>query len=121
MAHRKPLERRTFLQDRFEILIKRQQDGTASFNELTELDDIVNRDPALREKVIRESILMEDIVQPGDDPNQADPMLAPGPVQSLRQNVFGRIRAFLNRVFLSKTFASKQGLPALRQVRIMMI
>jgi hypothetical protein len=52
-------ERRTFLQDRFEILIKRQKNGTATFNELTELDEIVNRDPELREKVFREDILME--------------------------------------------------------------
>ena len=54
MAHRKQPERRTFLQDRFEILIRRQESGKATFNELTELDEIVNRDPALRERVIRE-------------------------------------------------------------------
>ncbi len=85
------------------------------------MDEIVNRDPALREKVIRESILMEDIVQPGDDSNQTDQMLTHGLVQSFRQNVFSRIRAFLNRIFLSKTFALKQGPPALRQFRMMTI
>ena len=47
-SHKKP-ERRTYLQDRLEILIKKQKSGTASFNELTELDDMVNRDPAIRE------------------------------------------------------------------------
>ena len=60
MAQRKQLERRTFLQDRFEILIKRQKSGEATFNELTELDEIVNRDPEIREKVIRESMLMDE-------------------------------------------------------------
>lgn len=49
-----PPERRTYLQDRFEILIKRQKEGTATFNELTELDWIVNADPKIREIIIRE-------------------------------------------------------------------
>ena len=68
MAQRKQLERRTFLQDRFEILIKRQKSGEATFNELTELDEIVNRDPEIREKVIRESMLMQDVNDAGDLP-----------------------------------------------------
>lgn len=59
MNQRKKLERRTFLQDRFEILIKRQKSGEATFTELTELDEIVNRDPVIRDRIIRESMFME--------------------------------------------------------------
>ena len=62
MSHRKPPERRTFLQDRLEILIKRQKTGKATFNELTELDAIVNRDPEITRKgSLWESMLMEDL------------------------------------------------------------
>lgn len=54
MKHNKNLEQRTFLQDRFEILIKKQQAGTASFLELTELDDIVNRHAVIRDTILQE-------------------------------------------------------------------
>ena len=46
MSSKKQPERRTFLQDRFDILIKRQKSGKATFSELTELDEIVNGDPS---------------------------------------------------------------------------
>jgi len=71
---RKPLERRTYSQDRYYILIKRQKAGTATFNELEELDEIVNRDATIREKVILESLETEEI----DDlqgPEQEDRIL----------------------------------------------
>ncbi|GAA3959194.1 hypothetical protein [Mucilaginibacter dorajii] len=94
MKHQKQLERRTFLQDRFDILIKRQRAGTASFNELTELDDIVNRDPA-----IRESILVE--MQEGD--NQKDDQLTEEyttitPVK--QQSWLEVMRGFIGRWFM---------------------
>jgi hypothetical protein len=54
MKHRKHLEQRTFLQDRFEILIKKQRKGTATFLELTELDDIVNRYAVIRDTILDE-------------------------------------------------------------------
>lgn len=104
MRHRKYIERRTFRQDRFEILIKRQKEGTATFNELTELDELVNRDPELREKVIRENILMED---PGvyiDDIPPASEGKADLPVGPLvKLNVWDKIKAFFGRLFLEKT------------------
>jgi len=54
MKHDKPLIRRTFLQERFMILIERQQAGEATFAELTELDELVNRDPKLRDIILEE-------------------------------------------------------------------
>ena len=96
---RKKLERRTFSQDRYYILIKRQKSGKATFNELTELDEIVNRVPDIREKVIIESFFTEDINDTGELPN------LPGndgnlQAHSLQPHGFwGKIRSFINRVF----------------------
>lgn len=100
MTNRKQPERRTFRQDRFEILIKRQKNGTATFNELTELDDLVNRDPELRERVILENILAEYNNDTGDTPEMQKQIInSPEPVRSTLLN---RIKSFLNRLFLSK-------------------
>ncbi len=113
MKHHKQLERRTFLQDRFDILIKRQRSGTATFNELTELDDIVNRDPA-----IRESILVE--MQEGEHPTDnelpietmiMEPVKKAGPLEVIRG-------------WINKWFAEMQSLtlpsPKDRVLKIMM-
>ena len=54
MKHQKPLIRRTFLQERFEVLIKKQLQGEATFAELTELDELINRDPKLKHIVLEE-------------------------------------------------------------------
>lgn len=54
MKHQKPLIRRTFLQERFMILIELQQSGHATFEELTELDELINRDPKLRDIILEE-------------------------------------------------------------------
>lgn len=51
------IPRKTYLQERFEILMKKQKDGKATFRELTELDEIVNRDPDIRDQIIRESFM----------------------------------------------------------------
>src|SRR5476651_2425919 len=94
MKHHKQLERRTFLQDRFDILIKRQRSGTATFNELTELDDIVNRDPAIRESILVE---MQEFDSPPDDqPPVEVPVIAPVKKRSL----FDIIWSFINRLFV---------------------
>ena len=102
---RKKLERRTFSQDRYYILIKRQRSGKATFNELTELDEIVNRVPDIREKVIIESFFTENI-------NDIDEMpTLPGNDGKLRaisphhHGFWGRIKSFLNRVFSLQTRA----------------
>jgi hypothetical protein len=54
MKPQKPLIRRTFLQERFMILIEKQQLGEATFDELTELDELINRDPKLRGIILEE-------------------------------------------------------------------
>jgi len=106
---RKRPERRTFLQDRFEILIKRQRKGEATFSELTELDEIVNRDPELRERVIRESILMEGM----DDYNEplADTKAEDNVQISVakRQSLLNRVKSLISRIFTSQMVTVKAG------------
>jgi len=95
MKYRKQLERRTFLQDRFDILIKRQRNGTATFNELTELDDIVNRDPAIRESILTE---MQEGESP-DDNQLTEEVTVVAPIK--KQSWFDLIKSFINRWFTS--------------------
>lgn len=93
---RRKLERRTFSQDRYYILIKRQKEGTATFNELTELDEIVNRVPDIRQLVIKENF--------GEDEGaNNDPMSEPVnrdriPIRpGISQNFWTRIKNWINR------------------------
>jgi hypothetical protein len=103
MKHQKQLERRTFLQDRFDILIKKQRSGRATFNELTELDDIVNRDPAIRESILVE---MQEMNIPPDNelPTVENPVTGPVKKQSLLQ----LIRYMINRWFLDVQVSNAQ-------------
>jgi hypothetical protein len=94
MKQRKYLERRTFNQDRFDILIKRQKRGVATFNELTELDAIVNRDPTIRESVLEE---MQAINDPPDEPTQEDIISNVIPVR--KQTLLDKIASFFKRLF----------------------
>ena len=101
---RKKLERRTFSQDRYYILIKRQKEGKATFDELTELDEIVNRVPDIRDLVIRENFGDED----NQTDNQTNDPVNPNatPSTSVRhQNVFTRIKNWLGRNFTTEISA----------------
>lgn len=96
MSHRKPLIRRTFLQERYEILIKRQRDGKATFNELTELDDIVNRDPTIREIVLIENYFMPDSDDNSGQANPVKEIIKPAPQTSF----FNRLKDLFGRLFI---------------------
>jgi hypothetical protein len=96
---RKTLERRTFSQDRYYILIKRQRSGKATFNELTELDEIVNRVPDIREQVIIESFFTGDIDETGESPNLPGNDEKQHSLTMQRPGIWGRIRSFVNRIF----------------------
>jgi len=69
MKSDKQIIRRTFSQERFEILIKKQKSGEATFRDLTELDEIVNRVPDIRLTILEE---MEGDDDPGRDNSQQD-------------------------------------------------
>lgn len=96
MSHRKPLERRTFSQDRYEILIKRQKSGKATFNELTELDEIVNRDPSIREKVLIENLFIND--SNDQDEQHSEPVRdIIKPVQ--HHSLLSKLKSIIGRIF----------------------
>lgn len=116
MSHRKPLERRTFLQDRYEILIKRQKSGKATFNELTELDDIVNRDPSIRERVLMENFMQDpsDFNQPTYTPEK-DVLVHP----VSRRGLSDRIRSLIGRIFTSQVSVIKN--PPFSSLRINLV
>ncbi|CAN5459989.1 hypothetical protein BH09BAC6_BH09BAC6_23050 [soil metagenome] len=94
MPHKQP-ERRTFLQDRLGILIKKQKNGTASFTELTELDDMVNADPQIRDLFIRESLGLPE-PESFDDSGSIDQ-----PFEQLikKPRLSDRLRSLVARIF----------------------
>lgn len=107
MSHHKQPERRTFLQDRLEILIKKQKLGTASFNELTELDQMVNSDPAIIKKIIMDGLLMDDngdFIEPLNPPEQEN---VPNMQPVVHVSMLNRLKALLNRVFYSQISTEK--------------
>ena len=97
MKHDKKLEQRTFLQDRFEILIKKQKAGKASFNELTELDEIVNKHAAFRERILEEMHVPEG---PPNNPTNENSVLE---VKRQPVNLLSVIKSFVGRLFILKS------------------
>ncbi|MGZ3767652.1 MAG: hypothetical protein ACXVA2_23510 [Mucilaginibacter sp.] len=106
---RKKLERRTYSQDRYYILIKRQKSGKATFNELTELDEIVNRVPDIREKVIRESFMIEDVQDTDMPPNDTENSSSLLQQSRNHPTFWHRIRSFITRAFSSHITVIKAG------------
>jgi|GEM_PF-1064967 len=94
---RKKLERRTFSQDRYYTLIKRQRSGEASLHDLEELDEIVNRVPDIREQVIMENFYGEEDEGQNTPPNDPlnDTLLHPK-----RKSLLESIQSFLHRLFM---------------------
>jgi hypothetical protein len=103
---RKQLERRTYSQDRYYILIKRQKAGKATFNELTELDEIVNRVPDIREKVIIENFMTDDEADLNRPPDQAGAMNHNSNLPP--RNFWDRLQSLLHRVFNLQASEIKQ-------------
>ena len=109
MNHRKQPVRRTFLEDRFEILIKRQKTGVATFSELTELDEIVNRYPEIRNRIIREDMLfegMDEFNEPSNGPAMED---VPSIPQVQSRSLMNRLKSLLARIFTSHISTLKTG------------
>lgn len=93
---RKKLERRTFSQDRYYTLIKRQRSGEASLHDLEELDEIVNRVPDIREQVILENFYNEE--EEGQNTPPTDPLnTVPQPPR--RKSLIEVVQSFFHRLF----------------------
>lgn len=105
--NRKPLERRTYSEDRYYALIKRQKSGKATFKELTELDEIVNRVPDIREKVIMENFMADDAGDTGTPSNeqQGSPYSSP----QIHHTLWDKLREIFSRVFAASASFAKIG------------
>jgi hypothetical protein len=90
MKSGKPVIRRTFSQERFEILIKKQKAGEATWRDLTELDEIVNRVPDIRLTILEE---ME-----GKTPDSDLPEAPMPPSYPVRPNFFDKLKLFFDRL-----------------------
>lgn len=88
----KQVIRKTFSQERFEVLIKKQKSGEATFRDLTELDEIVNRVPDIRLTILEE---MEGENTPDDDAHQY-PILKQA---TTPPNFSEKLKLFFDRLF----------------------
>lgn len=86
----KPIIRRTFSQERFEILIKKQKAGEATWRDLTELDEIVNRVPDIRLTILEE---ME-----GQAPDNDLPEIPAPPTHPIQPKFFRKLKFFFRRL-----------------------
>jgi hypothetical protein len=98
MKNERPLIRRTFLQERFEVLIKKQLTGDATFKDLIELDEIINRDPKLREIILEE---MNEAKHPPQNHGPQD--IIENTPAAKPQSIIERIKSFFSRLFTIKT------------------
>lgn len=108
----KKIERRTFSQDRYYILIKRQKSGEATMRDLDELDEIVNRDPDIREKVLRENFAEFNIDEEpgqGDSPNVPEMQKSQAP----HMNLWKRIATLFKNWFTRDIHSTVQKFSAL--------
>jgi hypothetical protein len=97
MKHQKPLIRRTFLQERFIILMELKEKGIANFDELTELDELINRDPKLRDIILEE---MEEANPPLNMPDNNIFHVA----EVEQRNLIDRLSSFISGLFHFKKY-----------------
>ncbi|NCD70246.1 hypothetical protein [Mucilaginibacter agri] len=83
--------RRTMSQERFEVLWKKRMEGECTLRELAEMDEIINRDPMVRQFVLKE---MEDAELP---PRNDEPNTSPPATPQLK-TLGDKIKSFLKRL-----------------------
>ncbi|MES2265978.1 MAG: hypothetical protein V4520_04420 [Bacteroidota bacterium] len=95
--------RRTLSQERFEVLWKKRRNGRATLRDLTEMDEIINRDAGVRQFVLEE---MESENDPkNDDMGMLDMMKQP--VQT-KQSFTDKVRSFFSKLFRTFTVTRLQ-------------
>ena len=85
--------RRTISQERFEVLWKKRKDGRATLRDLTEMDEIINRDAGIRLFVLEE---MENPNEPENNHDMQNMLQQPNVSQ---QTLLSKIKTFFNRLF----------------------
>ncbi|MBB5394357.1 hypothetical protein [Mucilaginibacter sp. AK015] len=94
--HNPYIIRRTISQERFEVLWKKRRDGEATLRDLTEMDEIINRDPSVRQFVLEE-MENDTFMTDNNDPSEMSQPKSVKPVNGF----INRIKAFFNRAFNS--------------------
>ncbi|WP_454802511.1 hypothetical protein [Mucilaginibacter phyllosphaerae] len=90
--------RRTLSQERFEVLWKKRRDGKATLRDLTEMDEIINRDEGVRRFVLEE-------MEKPETPTDNQDMLMPPAIK--HQSIISKIKGFFNRLFNMVTAPAK--------------
>ena len=85
--------RRTLSQERFEVLWKKRRNGQATLKDLTEMDEIINRDAGVRQFVLEEMEVKDNL----NDNNDIQDMMQQPTVSHL--SITDKIKAFFNRLF----------------------
>lgn len=94
--------RRTLSQERFEILWKKRGNGQATLRDLTEMDEIINRDAGVRQFVLEE---MEGEDNPDNNSGYQDLMKQRA---KIHQSFVDKIKAFFNNLFNNYSVAHLQ-------------
>jgi hypothetical protein len=97
--------RRTLSQERFEVLWKKRRNGQATLKDLTEMDEIINRDAGVRQFVLEEMEGKDNL----NDNNDIQDLMQQPTVSHL--SITDKIKAFFNRLFNIMAANSKM-LPA---------
>ena len=98
--------RRTLSQERFEVLWKKRRNGHATLRDLTEMDEIINRDEGVRQFVLEE---MENEENPGNDVDFRDMFMVP---VETHQSFANKLKTLFNKLF--HNFTSERLQPAAR-------
>lgn len=86
--------RRTVSQERFEVLWTKRRNGQATLRDLTEMDEIINRDEGVRQFVLGE---MESEDNPTRNNNDFQNTLQNK--QVVQHSFSEKVKAFLNKLF----------------------
>jgi hypothetical protein len=85
--------RRTLSQERFEVLWEKRKNGQTTLKDLTEMDEIINRDAGVRQFVLEEMEGKNDLNENNDMQNM------PQQPTVSHQSIADKIKAFFNRLF----------------------
>ncbi|WP_377114987.1 hypothetical protein [Mucilaginibacter litoreus] len=95
MKDNKYIIRRTLSQERFEVLWTKRKNGEATLKDLTEMDEIINRDAGVRQFVLEEMAAEQNSLDDDNGLSQIAPQL-----KVPATNIFKRIKAIFGRLFI---------------------
>lgn len=98
MKSNKYIIRRTLSQERFEVLWTKNKNGYATLKDLTEMDEIINRDEGVRRFVLEE---MAGKSLDNNHPKHNMPV-TPGKKEKSRKTFFEKVKTFFRLMIVAK-------------------